>query len=77
MAFLRHYDIQLPCSLRWRADLNQGILCVNLDGPATPTTSNRAKTPLAPDLSLVPSLVDNRHARHYEDDDDARGAATS
>jgi hypothetical protein len=42
MAFLHFYDIYPDETLRWVAYLADDVLCINLDDPATPVTSNRA-----------------------------------
>ncbi|MGI8680221.1 MAG: hypothetical protein ACR2LX_16355 [Jatrophihabitans sp.] len=42
MAFLHFYDIAPDRTLRWDATLVDDVLCIYLDGPATPVTSNRA-----------------------------------
>lgn len=42
MAFLHFYDIQPPESLRWSAYVHDGVLCIDLDAPSVPVTSNRA-----------------------------------
>lgn len=42
MAFTRFYDIDTTQSRRWPAYLDDGVLCINLNHPATPVTSNRA-----------------------------------
>lgn len=43
MAFTKFYDIDTTRSLRWAAYLDDGVLCINLNDPATPVTSNRAR----------------------------------
>lgn len=42
MAFLHFYDIYPNETLRWIAYLAGDVLCINLNDPATPVTSNRA-----------------------------------
>lgn len=43
MAFTKFYSIDTSQSLRRDAFLDDGVLCVSLNDPATPVTSNRAR----------------------------------
>lgn len=65
MAFLHFYDIYPDETLRWAAYLADDVLCINLDDPAVPVTSNRAIK--ASNLSEVASpevaAVDELEAR--------------
>ena len=42
IAFTKFYEIPTDKSLRWQAQLVEGVLCVELDSIATEVTSNRA-----------------------------------
>lgn len=43
MAFVRYYEIDTEVSRRWAAYLDDGVLCVDLTGPAESVSSNRAR----------------------------------
>jgi hypothetical protein len=42
VAFTRFYEIETRQSIRWEAELDDDVLCIYLDRPGTPVTSNRA-----------------------------------
>ena len=42
IAFTKFYKISTEHSLRWHATVEQNVLCVQLNSPATMVTSNRA-----------------------------------
>lgn len=43
-AFIRHYGIASNAAVRRTASLQDDVLCVDLNDPGTPVTSNRAKS---------------------------------
>ncbi|MDQ2749178.1 MAG: hypothetical protein ABI775_00480 [Pseudonocardiales bacterium] len=64
MAFLHFYDIYPIETLRWVAYLAGDVLCINLDDPATPVTSNRAiKRALAEAIDSGHEQADELQAR--------------
>ncbi|MFN2518031.1 MAG: hypothetical protein ABR604_03150 [Jatrophihabitantaceae bacterium] len=65
MAFLHFYDIYPDETLRWTAYLADGVLCINLDDPAVPVTSNRAikASTLSEVASREVAAVDELEAR--------------
>jgi hypothetical protein len=53
-SYAKFYDIDIPQTMRWPAELIGGVLCVNIDDPGVPVTSNRAKpVPSPPVLAIV------------------------
>ena len=43
IAFLRFYKITAAITRRWPATMQDDVLCIDLNEPGTPVTSNRAK----------------------------------
>lgn len=43
VAFVRYYDIDVSASRRWKAYMEDGVLCVKLLDPAIEVVGNRAK----------------------------------
>lgn len=58
MAFIRHYGIVCVETLRWPADVIEGVLCVRLTSPAFPTSKNAGRR-AAPKLSIVPDVAND------------------
>jgi hypothetical protein len=65
MAFMRYYGICPIRTLRWPADLVDGMLCIHLDEPALPA-ARTAVPRIAPKVSIVRDTDDEISLRESE-----------